>query len=525
MEKLIGPPPEPAFKAVFEKCDVNSKGYLTKEEFHQFCAQLASTLKPYADFIKSFSDYLERVPDFFTYPFLCESWEKLRLVQAARKLSSPAVKFTVLLKELKEAPMVPHKPLIEEYADKLAHKQIYGEASDAQLVEALPKLLESSITLNDLEPVSDKIPAPVPSEKLVEGTATPFLDKLAAAIKANPELVEKIDTPDFSPFEWVKVVDRKWILPLMAYHVCIQHDLFSVLDKVAFEAFIQKIQAGYKMDNFFHNDLHAADIVQMCHYMITQGGIKEVLNLEKQDIAGLMIAAIVHDYKHPALTNGFLQNSGHELAILYNDQAILENFHISESFKLILRNPECNIFGKDKPWDQLKSIRKRIIECVLSTDMARHFDIVNALQNLITTHQITKGTNNEKVVNKKTPATEFDSKQFILGACIHATDIGNPARPFHIAEEWTVRVMEEFWRQGDMEKKMKLPVSFLCDRATVKIPQAQVGFITGLVKPLFEKMTEIFPKLQPLLINVQKTEDEWRKRAAAPSSSSEAKKI
>ena len=34
---------------------------------------------------------------------------------------------------------------------------------------------------------------------------------------------------------------------------------------------------------------------------------------------------------------------------------------------------------------------------------------------------------------------------------IHACDIGNPARPREVALEWTFRILDEFFSQGDKE--------------------------------------------------------------------------
>jgi hypothetical protein len=64
---------------------------------------------------------------------------------------------------------------------------------------------------------------------------------------------------------------------------------------------------------------------------------------EKGIFAGL-VSAIIHDFQHPGYTNQFMINSEHELALTYNDQSVLENFHLSEAFKVI-KKPENNIFS------------------------------------------------------------------------------------------------------------------------------------------------------------------------------------
>ena len=41
--------------------------------------------------------------------------------------------------------------------------------------------------------------------------------------------------------------------------------------------------------------------------------------------------------------------------------------------------------------------------------------------------------------------------------------------------QWTTRCMEEFFKQGDMEKTLGLEFSPLCDRANTLVPQSQIG--------------------------------------------------
>lgn len=66
--------------------------------------------------------------------------------------------------------------------------------------------------------------------------------------------------------------------------------------------------------------------------------------LDPIDEVAALIAATIHDVDHPGRTNSFLCNSGNELAVLYNDTAVLESHHAALAFQLTLENDKCNIF-------------------------------------------------------------------------------------------------------------------------------------------------------------------------------------
>ena len=48
----------------------------------------------------------------------------------------------------------------------------------------------------------------------------------------------------------------------------------------------------------------------------------------------LLIAALAHDVAHPGVNNPFLVDTGHELALRYNDKSPLENMHCSRLFSI-----------------------------------------------------------------------------------------------------------------------------------------------------------------------------------------------
>jgi hypothetical protein len=188
-----------------------------------------------------------------------------------------------------------------------------------------------------------------------------------------------------------------------------------------------------------------------------------------------------HDYKHGGLNNNFLRLTKDKLAIRYNDISILENMHISQTFKLINTNKECNIFlGVDNA--TYEKMRKKMIACVLSTDMTYHSKHVEFMKD---------------VIAKK---NKQDDNQEFMNLLIHSADISNPTKPFNIYLKWGKLVFEEFCQQGDKEKALGLVCT--CDRNTVKLNKNQIGFIDYVVEGYVSSFVQIFPSLKFLHDNL-----------------------
>ena len=87
----------------------------------------------------------------------------------------------------------------------------------------------------------------------------------------------------------------------------------------------------------------------------------------------------------------------------------------------------------------------------------------------------------------KAEHVERKDSRLLLTVALHAADIANPAKPQPIATAWARRSMEEFFRQGDREAELGLPVSPFMDRSkaplAATIVNCQIGFINVLVRP------------------------------------------
>ena len=301
-------------------------------------------------------------------------------------------------------------------------------------------------------------------------------------VNSNSDIFNNIETENFNIFELDKKAGRSNVLPLIGYYIFNRLGFYDIINYNKYEKWCKKIDEGYSRANSYHTNIHAADITQTCLIYFKLGKINEICNLSKNSKCSLILSCICHDYKHPGVNNNFLKETKNSLALLYNDASILENMHLAETFKLINSNDTYNIFDKIDT-NTYKSMRKEMISCVLATDMAFHNNYVNFLKDKI---DDTKKENENK--NKK------DDYQNYMNLLIHSADISNPTKPFEIYFEWAKLVVNEFYEQGDKEKKLGMVCS--CDRNKVTIYQSQLGFINYIELGFFSLFVQLFPKLK-----------------------------
>ena len=283
----------------------------------------------------------------------------------------------------------------------------------------------------------------------------------------NISLLNNIENQNFDIFELDKKTSKN-SLTLIGCYIFNRYGFHNIMNYSMFQNWCRKIAEGYGRKNPYHTDLHAGDVTQTCFVFFKIGKINEFCKLSQLSKCSLFLSCICHDYKHPGVNNNFLKDSKNILAIKYNDNSILENMHISETFKLTIDYPNCDIFwGMNS--DYYKRMRKEMISCVLCTDMINHRKAIDFMGELI---------NNKKNINNNSKNEEQDNHQEFMNLLIHSADISNPTKKFDIYWKWAELVVEEFFEQGDKEKELGLICTF--DRETTTKYQNQLGFINNI---------------------------------------------
>ncbi|XP_055920482.1 dual specificity calcium/calmodulin-dependent 3',5'-cyclic nucleotide phosphodiesterase 1-like [Eupeodes corollae] len=314
-------------------------------------------------------------------------------------------------------------------------------------------------------------------------------DKHSEPDDAAVECLKDVDEWSFDVFTFAdKTEDQP--LKYLAQSLFDRYGIFQKfsIDRKVFDNFITRIEAGYKrFSNPYHNNVHAADVTQTLHSIFCKTRLNKWLT--DLEIFACLLAALIHDYEHTGTTNGFHVMTRSDRALIYNDRSVQENHHLSASFR-ILREDECNILAKLSR-DEYRQFRGFVIDLVLSTDIAFHFQIQKDIQSRINSTEL-------KIDKSKA-----------LALVLHACDVSSPTKNWNLHYRWSTLIMTEFFKQGDRERELELPISPLCDKYETFIPESQINFIEFIVIPVFTVCGEMIELIVKSLID--KNNDEKNK--------------
>jgi hypothetical protein len=137
---------------------------------------------------------------------------------------------------------------------------------------------------------------------------------------------------------------------------------------------------------------------------------------------------------------------------------------------------------------------------------------------------------NESGTKFQVKPLDENERLLALQVALKCADISHLAMPLELHKRWLLALEEEvrvtvgqqsarkpaatffsfdctqFFRQGDEEAALGLPISPLFDRCKPGCSSSQVGFLEVVAMPLFQVFVSAFPGTQPLATGVQATQ-------------------
>eukprot|EP00948_MAST-09A_sp_MAST-9A-sp1_P003918 g3918.t1 len=258
--------------------------------------------------------------------------------------------------------------------------------------------------------------------------------------------------------------------------------------------FVVDVSKHYRM-NPFHNFMHAYDTLHTA---------KEILNIFELrqffvplDILALATAALVHDVGHPGTNNTYQILKQTTLALQYNDQSVLENYHCTLAFQIMSKdgNDVGSFFLKDEEKTQFRAI---VIASILSTDVGKNMTMIERIEH-----------------SHYTDPSELPA-QVKVTLVLVASDLSNQVKPFEIGKKWARLCQEEFQLQGELETSEKFcsgPMCLPLDSGGFTLPQFTTNFIDFVCAPLYTLFMNLFPDnhLSILVKHLLKNREIWEK--------------
>ena len=279
-------------------------------------------------------------------------------------------------------------------------------------------------------------------------------------------------------------------------------------------------------ENMYHNEIHAGDATQAFAHLlkIAMSDSPQLRDaVKKEDVFVGIVAACVHDFRHPGRNNNFLENTFNELYVQSSGDATLERYHYKSAMELLMFGDERlrALDGVDA--ELRKKFISTVYNIILATDMAKHVEILDSFKSWVSVHKVTKDRDceprggirpksvdrsfNEDVEFAKSrdfsQTVEFDHKAFserksvllVLEMLMKAADLSNGFRTWEISKKWAQKVSSECLNQGVEESKLKIPVSKIND-GSIPLQTMQVNFLKMVVVPLLREIARAFPSFK-----------------------------
>lgn len=278
-------------------------------------------------------------------------------------------------------------------------------------------------------------------------------------------------------------------------HLFDYYDFYNIfnLDMINVLKCFRLLEFGYHSTNPYHNSIHAADVTQAMHCFMQENKIRR--HMTHLETMCSILAAVCHDLDHPGVNQSFLAATNNPLAHLYNNNSVLENHH--------WRFALC-IFKESQLFDHLsvdifEDMKKQLKHLILATDIARQNEYLTRFRDLTSSQDFSMANTEDRAL--------------VLQMALKCADLGNPCRPWLISRVWSNLICDEFYKMGQIERKLGIPLTPICQREKTSIAGIQADFFRFIVLPLLELWNKFLqsPLSSLLMSNFDHNYQRWQR--------------
>jgi GAF domain-containing protein len=323
-----------------------------------------------------------------------------------------------------------------------------------------------------------------------------FQRKIPLKLQLPPEKQQEASSLNFFAIDWRGIPEIQ-----LFFYLFQKFNLFETyrISNEMFFRYLFELRSRYN-DVPYHNWIHAGDVTEYLSYELELANLTSVLT--SLEIFAMLVATTAHDTNHDGFNNIYNVKAETPLGILFKDQSVMETHHCTQLIE-VLSKEEFNLLAALSPVDN-KKVWTLMIRLILATDMAHHFRLVK---------QMTELLDGEGIKMDNT-----DHRLLVMQMLLKVADISNVSRPFELADKWCDVLCDEFFRQGDSERKQGIELtSPLNDRENSNKPKSQIGFYNFICIPLYTAVARAYPPLEVNLNSVKANLDVWKQLAAPPT--------
>ena len=270
------------------------------------------------------------------------------------------------------------------------------------------------------------------------------------------------------------------------------HNMFGkyMFNFTKLSRFVITVRKNYR-DLAYHNWKHGFQVAHSLYTMMK----KNSRFWRNKEAMAMLIAGLCHDIDHRGYNNTFYKEFKHPFSQLYGT-SVMERHHYKQTISILkLKDHDIFSFLNTK---QYKEMLLLIEESIIATDPSYFYKNQEDISRML----------KDKTFNIR---NEHCRKRY-KGLMMTCADLCGIAKPWRTQIAMVVGLYNEFYVQGDIEKKHGLhPIELMDRNMRYSIPKQQVGFLRAVCKPIYYTLVDVLPGCKPLLEGVLTNLKHWEK--------------